>query len=70
MKQWKGVKMDMSKNPNAPIALYNVDEDIEEKNDIASQHPDIVMQIERIMKEEHLPSELFQFQFEKNNTDN
>jgi hypothetical protein len=34
-------------------------EDIGEKNDVAAKHPAIVKRIEKIMAEQHLPSELF-----------
>ena len=34
-------------------------DDIGEKNDVAAKHPEIVERIEKIMKEQHTPSELF-----------
>ncbi|MBW6481124.1 MAG: arylsulfatase [Bacteroidales bacterium] len=65
MDKWKGVRLNVSQNRNAPIELYNLEEDIGERNDLAAQHPEIVEKIDRIMREAHVPSELFPF-FDKN----
>jgi arylsulfatase A len=65
MGNWKGVRLNVRQNRNAPIELYNLEEDIGEKNDLAGQHPDIVEKIDQIMREAHVPSELFPL-FEKN----
>lgn len=35
------------------IELYNLEEDIREENDISNEYPEIVQQIEQIMKQEH-----------------
>jgi arylsulfatase A-like enzyme len=42
------------KNENAQVELYDLAEDIGEKNDIASQHPDIAAKMGRIMQEAHV----------------
>ena len=47
--QWKGVKQNVRKQPDAKLQLYNLAEDIGEQHDVASQHPDIVNGIEEIM---------------------
>jgi arylsulfatase len=39
---WKGVRTGLFKDPEAPIQLYNLRNDIAEENDIAEQHPEIV----------------------------
>ena len=36
--QYKGVRMNVTKNPNAPIELYKVTDDLEEQQDIAAEH--------------------------------
>jgi arylsulfatase A-like enzyme len=62
MDYWKGIRLQIKKDPeNAPLELYNLLEDPEEKNDISNQHPEIVRQIEEIMAEAHTPSEIFMF---------
>lgn len=64
MGKWKGVRRDMFKNNNKEplrIFLYNLEKDIKEQNDVAAEHPEIVKQMEAIMKREHVPSKLFPF---------
>ena len=62
---WKGVRYQMANNPEAPIALYNLSTDEGETMNVADNHPDIVQQIKQIMQEEHVPSDVFRFAFEK-----
>jgi arylsulfatase A-like enzyme len=65
MNQWKAVRMNMSKNPDSPIELYNVHQDIGEQKNLAVQYPEVLKQISRIMNKEHVSSKIFQFEFEK-----
>lgn len=62
---WKAVKYDMSDNPDAPIQLYDLSVDIGEENDIASEHPKIVSEMEDLMLTSRIPSDDFKFDFEK-----
>jgi arylsulfatase A len=50
MGKWKGVRMNVYEEPDSPIELYNLETDISEAKDIAADHPDVVEQIEKIMK--------------------
>ncbi len=50
--KWKGIRMNILKG-NMKIQLYDLDSDIKEQHDIAAQHPEIVKQVEGIMKKEH-----------------
>lgn len=59
MGKWKAVRQKLEKNPDAPIELYNLEDDISESKDVAAQHPEIVKEAHRIMKEQHTPSEKF-----------
>ncbi len=54
---WKGVRLNVSKNPNAPIELYDLSSDIGETNNVAARHPDIVKEMAAIMKQEHVEPE-------------
>ncbi|MEX0686965.1 MAG: arylsulfatase [Balneolales bacterium] len=56
---WKAVRLNVIQNPDAPLELYNLDEDIAERNNVANQHPDIVEDMSNIMKEARIPSEIF-----------
>lgn len=57
MGEWKGVRQNVAKNPNGPIELYNLENDIGEKNNVAVRHPAIVAKIEECMKAARTPSE-------------
>jgi len=46
MGDWKGVRL----NPGQPIELYNLKTDIGERNNIASQQPEVVQKIDSLMK--------------------
>jgi len=61
MGKWKGVRREMFKG-NMHIELYNLEADISEQNDISIKNPDIVEKIEKIMKIEHVPSDIFPFE--------
>lgn len=66
MGQWKAIRQNIFKG-NMDIELYNLNNDIQEQNNIASEHPEIIKQMEEIMVNEHVPSEMFPlFQSERN----
>ncbi len=58
---WKAVKYNVLKDPEAPIELYNLMEDIREENNVAAKYPDIIVEMETILKEARTPSEIFTF---------
>jgi arylsulfatase len=59
--KWKAVRKNIA-NGNLEIELYNLKNDPREENNIAKAHPDVVKQIENIMKSEHVRSENELFQ--------
>ena len=59
--KWKAVKYKVLKNPNAPIELYDLSVDEGEQNNVASEHPEVVKDMERILKEARTPSDVFTF---------
>ena len=61
MGKWKGIRLNVRKDPNSPIELYDLSKDIGEENNIASFHPEIVKEIELAMKESHVESSIFPF---------
>lgn len=54
---WKGVRMNVFKNPDAPLELYNLADDIGETNDIAAAHPEIAARLRALMTSAHTASE-------------
>ena len=58
---WKGVKLDFAKNPNAPMLLFDLSKDLREENNIADKYPEIVADLEKIMKKSHVESAIFNF---------
>ena len=59
MGDWKGVRLNLRKDPKAPIELYNLKDDLGENNNVAGEYPDVVARMEKIFRAEHVESELF-----------
>ncbi len=57
MGNWKGVHLNVAKNPDGPIELYNLRNDIGEKKNLADRRPEIVAKIAKLMKSARTPSE-------------
>jgi arylsulfatase A len=53
--KWKGVRLNVNKQKEAPIELYDLDKDLSEKNNTAAEHPDIVQKIAAILQQAHVP---------------
>jgi len=61
MGNWKAVRMNVLKTPNAPIELYDLSQDIGEVNNVAAQHPDVVEKMKAIFAEARVPNSNFPF---------
>lgn len=61
---WKGVKLNMTDNPSAPVELYNLEQDPYEKHDISEFYPQITAEIDSLMQLAHNPDDIFRFAFE------
>lgn len=59
MGKWKGVRLDLFKNPKAKLELYDLSQDLGEKNNIAAEHPDVVRKLEKALAVSHVRSETF-----------
>jgi arylsulfatase len=55
---WKAVRQNLTKG-KGNTELYNLADDIGEKNNLAAKQPEIVAKLEKIMKEQHTPSKVF-----------
>ena len=60
--KWKGIRKDIF-DGNLEVELYDLNNDIQEQNNLATQYPEVVEKIEVIMKQEHIPSSLDKFKF-------
>jgi len=58
---WKGIRLNMGNNSEAPIELYNLASDISEQNNIAAENPEMIEKIDSIMNKEHTYSKEFSF---------
>ncbi len=63
MEDWKAIRKNIRQG-NLEIELYNLNEDIQELQNVASDHPDIIKQMELIMEREHTPAQLERFRME------
>ncbi len=50
--EWKGVKLGLDR----PLELYNLTQDIGERNDVAAAHPQVAREIEAALKSSRTPS--------------
>jgi arylsulfatase len=55
MGKWKGIRQEIKKG-NLKIALYNLETDLQELQDVSAKYPEIVRQMEQIMVKEHVPA--------------
>ena len=62
---WKGVRLGVHAGPDAPLELYDLSVDEKETRNVADQHPDIVLELESLMEAAHVPSPVYQFDWEK-----
>jgi arylsulfatase len=63
MGKWKAVKQNVRKKPDAPLELYDLENDIAESTNVAAQHPAVAAKIEQIMLQARTrpPNKKFQF---------
>ena len=61
--KWKGIRKNIKKG-NLKLELYNLDNDIQELNDVATEYPEIIKEMEAIMKAEHEVPESDRFKME------
>ena len=62
---WKVVRLNVNKDRNAPLELYNISKDPSESNDLAKQYPELVSKLAKKINEVRTDSEVFKFQDKK-----
>jgi arylsulfatase len=55
---WKAVRRNLNKGA-VRTELYDLKDDVGEKHDVADRHAELVERIEKILKEQHVPSPVF-----------
>lgn len=53
MGDWKAIRSGLLKDKDAPLKLYNLTNDVEEKNDVSEKYPEVAAKAFEIMKREH-----------------
>ncbi len=59
--RWKAVRNNVRAQPDGPLELYDLAEDLGEQNDVSSGHPEIVLKIEGLLAGARVPSERWPF---------
>lgn len=62
--RWKGIRTELKKKgvkPDLTVQLYDLEADPSEAKDVAGENPDVVREVEAIMKTERVPAEAFPF---------
>lgn len=63
MGDWKGLRLNVIKNPASPWLLYNLKDDLGETTDIAAKHPDLISMFKMIQDAEHQNSHINEWEF-------
>lgn len=67
--KWKGVRLNVNKDDDAPVELYDLSIDPSEQNDLVASYPAVVQKIKQLMKEAHVSNSdwpLLKSEFRKN----
>ena len=59
MGPWKAVRLNVSENHDAPIELYNLDNDIGETTNVADKNPDLITEFKTLFYEARIESDIF-----------
>jgi arylsulfatase A-like enzyme len=58
---WKAVRLNVMKDPDAPVQLFNLAVDPGETQNLSAQHPEVVRKLKAIMRTSHVENANFPF---------
>jgi arylsulfatase A-like enzyme len=58
-RDWKAVRMNVLRDPAAPVELYNLTDDVGETHDLAASNPETAARLRALMRSTHTPSRDF-----------
>ncbi|MDO4781909.1 MAG: arylsulfatase [Capnocytophaga felis] len=64
-KNWKAVRVNVDKDKNAPIELYDLSKDPSETNNIAGKYPKMIKKLTKFMEKSRTSSDIFKYSWEK-----
>lgn len=59
--KWKGIRLDVDKNPRGPLEVYDLEHDLAETHNMAADQPGIAEQLAAFMDEAHVDSDIISF---------
>ncbi|MNV86149.1 hypothetical protein D3C71_1801580 [compost metagenome] len=63
MGDWKGVRVNVKKDPQSPWQIFNLKTDRNESRDQAANHPTLIRRFNEIVKKEHQDSHVRAWNF-------
>jgi arylsulfatase A len=65
--EWKGIRLNVSREPHGFLEVYNLAEDLSEETNVATQHPDVTRHLAELMDQAHVESPLISFSKKQSN---
>lgn len=57
--KWKAMRLNLKNNPDAPVMLFNLRNDISERCDVSGQYPELVEKAKRLLEQARTESEIY-----------